>query len=140
MGAECVYFNLKKTSRMVGQMYNRHMRNSGLKGTQYTLLRALSHSGRVAVSKFAERMDIDRTTLTRNLKLLEKEGLIRIESGQDRRVRFIELTDEGDAALKKAQPLWVKAQSEMLERIGPDRWKAMMQELEQISQAAKELT
>ena len=71
----------------------------------------------------------DRTTLTRNLKLLEKQNLIRVNSGNDRREREVTLTDQGREAVAKAYPLWQKAQRHVVKSLGEERWKALRQEL-----------
>ncbi len=69
---------------------------------------------------------MDRTTLTRNLKPLEKQGFLQIQPGQDQRMRVISLTDEGQAALAKALPLWEIAQARVLEQLGQERWSTLL--------------
>src|SRR6266851_4401207 len=72
---------------------------------------------------------LDSTTLARNLKPLEQQGLVRIEPGEDRRVRLIRLTEPGYTLLQQALPSWEKAQAEMMTRLGPARWDALHADL-----------
>lgn len=83
----------------------------------------------ITLTRLANATVTDRTTLTRNLKLLEKQGLIRIDAGGDRREREISITREGAETLKKAYPLWQKAQTQVINGLGPQHWKAMQDEL-----------
>lgn len=72
---------------------------------------------------------MDRTTLTRNLKPLEKQGFIEIEPGQDQRMRVVTLTAKGHAALAKALPLWEQAQEFVVEGLGQKRWSSLLEGL-----------
>ena len=103
---------------MVTQVYDGYMRGLGLKSTQFTLLRALSFVAPVSMSGLAERLKIDRTTLTRNFKILESEGLVTVKQGSDRRTRHIDLTEEGWARFNRALPHWERAQTELKTRLG----------------------
>ena len=68
----------------------------------------------------------DRTTLTRNLKPLERKGLVEIVPGEDRRVRMVSITDAGRIAFERAKPLWAEAQAAMVERLGDEDWQALI--------------
>ena len=85
--------------------------------------------GPLTVTKLAEVTVTDRTTLTRNLRLLAKKGLIRIQMGSDRREREVTLTDRGREALAKGYPFWQKAQTYVVKGLGEERWKALREEL-----------
>jgi len=116
LGAEvatCVCFNLRKAARAVTQLYDAVLRPSGLRVTQFSILAVLSRSGPLTQSRLASATVTDRTTLTRNLRLLEAKGLIRVERGADRRQREVGLTEPGRKALAKAYPLWKEAQARM---------------------------
>ncbi len=114
--AACVCFNLRKAARAVTQLYDGILRPSGLRVTQFSILAVLARSGPLTQSRLAGATVTDRTTLTRNLRLLEAKGLIRIEQGADRREREIGLTEAGRKALAKAYPLWKEAQARMEKR------------------------
>ncbi len=83
----------------------------------------------ITLTRLANATVTDRTTLTRNLKLLEEQGLIRIDAGDDRREREISITREGADAVRRAHPLWQKAQAQVMHGLGPKRLKAMQDEL-----------
>ncbi len=105
------------------------MQSTGLRVTQLNLLAAISILGPSTINTLADKLAIDRTTLTRNLKLLEQQGSIDITAGRDRRERIASITPEGERALKAAFPLWQDAQSQVVEAIGQDRWCELMTSL-----------
>lgn len=94
------------------------MAPSGLRVTQFSLLRTLERAGRTSISELAERLALDRTTLTRNLRPLDRQGLLRMTSGDDRRMRSVELTRAGARAIRTALPLWERAQQQVSDRVG----------------------
>ena len=80
---------------------------------------------------------MDRTTLTRNIKLLAKQGLVKVVEGDDRRVRVVELSREGRGALAKALPLWEQAQSRIVEGLGKERLDNMLKDLSALVELAR---
>ena len=126
---ECVCGSLRKATRAVTQLYDGMLRPTGLRVTQFGILGTTMAMEPVTVTRLAGATVTDRTTLTRNLKLLEKQGLIRVNSGNDRRERKVTLTDRGREAVIKAYPLWHKAQSDVVKLLGEERWKVLQQEL-----------
>jgi DNA-binding MarR family transcriptional regulator len=127
----CTCFNLRKASRAVTQKFDEILKPSGLLVTQFTVLVAVAMSEAKTINELAEGLVMDRTTLTRNLKPLEREGWLKIEPGQDRRTRIVQLTSEGEAALTKALPLWKQAQNSTVEILGEQRWKALLSHLQE---------
>jgi DNA-binding MarR family transcriptional regulator len=89
-------------------------------------------AGPVSVTRFAELTVMDRTTLTRNLELLQKQGLIEVASSRDRRTRIVTITAEGNEALARALPLWKKAQSHVVETLGEAHWSTMLADLSEM--------
>lgn len=136
--AMCTSFNLRKAARAVTQFYDDALRESGLKSTQFSLLAAAALAGKAPISRLAEDMAMDRTTLTRNLKPLQAEGLLRIEAGADRRVRNVAVTPEGEALLEKAMPMWRKAQTQMIDKLGDDRWGDLLRQLQSVRRVLQE--
>ncbi|AFZ31928.1 transcriptional regulator, MarR family [Gloeocapsa sp. PCC 7428] len=129
VASDCTCFNLRKASRVITQLFDQVLQPSGILANQFTLLAALSVAESVSITHLAQELVMDRTTLTRNLKPLEREGLIRIEPGQDQRVRIVSLTQKGQAALAKALPLWQQAQAKVIEKLGQDRWQTLLSHL-----------
>lgn len=123
---ECTCFNLRKAMRIVTHIYDDAMRPTGLRATQFALLVHASAMGPVPLTKLAEAMATDRTTLARNLEPLEKEGLLSVEEGKDRRSRIVSVTDEGLGKLAQAYPVWKKTQDEVKGIIGPEDWSELV--------------
>ncbi len=129
---QCACFNTRKAARAVTRFYDDMLAPSGLKATQLTMLGAISISGPTRMSELAEMLALDKTTLTRNLKLLEAGGLIAIAAGADRRVRVVALTGAGTDALEHALPRWREAQRRIVEHLGEARWRRLVADLAEI--------
>jgi DNA-binding MarR family transcriptional regulator len=110
----CLNFRIRRTARLVSRYYDDVVRPTGLNIAEFNLLVALAISGEIAVTRFAEFMAMERSALARNLRALERKGLLRIETGQDRRTRFPALTARGRHKLQEALPVWEKAQSALV--------------------------
>ncbi len=125
----CVCFSLRKTARAVTQLYDAALRPCGLRATQFTMLTAVRVLGGVTVNHLAEALVMDRTTLTRNLTPLKRDGLIRVQPGADRREREVTLTAAGWDILTRAMPLWEQAQGRITKGLGQDRVGHMLKDL-----------
>jgi DNA-binding MarR family transcriptional regulator len=102
-------------------LYDEALAPAGIKVTQFSLLRAVERNEPAAIGILSEELDLDRTTLARNLNPLERDGLIELAAGSDRRVTEVRLTRKGRAAVEKALPLWRQAQAEIGERFPAGR-------------------
>ena len=109
---------VRRAARVVGNYYDLHLKSVGLKGTQFTLLNAIFLNPSITITQLADLLLLNRTTLNRNLKPLEREGLVRTDPGKDQRTRVLKLTQEGRSILLRALPLWVEAQSGVVETLG----------------------
>lgn len=118
VAASCICLNLRKAARAVTQLYDDALRPSGLRATQFSLLAAVDLAGPVPVTGLAEALVMDRTTLTRNLGTLARDGMVAIRAGRDRRTRLVELRPRGRTALRRALPLWERAQATLTARAG----------------------
>jgi DNA-binding MarR family transcriptional regulator len=125
----CMCHNLRQAARAITQAYDEALRPTGLRATQHSLLRVLEITGPVSVSTLAVRAVMDRTTLARNLDLLEREGLVRIQSGEDARVREVSLTAAAHKRLAAALPFWKQAQAQLTSRLGPARSVRLLSDL-----------
>jgi len=123
---ECTCFNLRKATRVVTQVYDDAMRQTGLRVTQFSLLAHTYVMGPVPLTRLADAMVTDRTTLARNLEPLVKEGFLSIEDGEDRRSRIISITDDGLKKLAEAYPLWKRTQDEVKKAMGAGEWADMI--------------
>ncbi|OWW19900.1 hypothetical protein AYR66_10700 [Noviherbaspirillum denitrificans] len=93
-------------------MYDKALKPSGLKITQFSILRLLKHFPGLTTGEMADALVMDSTTLTRTLKIIHNSNWIESAAGEDRRERHWSLTAEGRARLQAAEPLWKSAQKE----------------------------
>ena len=133
----CVGFNIRKASRAISQYYESMLKPCGIRGTQFTLLANIKSAGTPTINELAEALVMDRTTLTRNLQALEKQGLVRTGKGTDRRTRRVTLTSKGSEQLAEAIPYWQKAQGNMIKHLGVDQWEDLRIILEKLVQTVK---
>jgi DNA-binding MarR family transcriptional regulator len=127
--SQCTCFSLRKATRAVTQLYDEALRPTGLRSTQFSLLTLLEAAGPLPMTRLADEAVMDRTTLSRNLEVLEREGLVRIRPGADARVREVELTRAGSARLEDALPRWEQAQRAIARSLGPGRVRRMLADL-----------
>lgn len=130
----CTCFNVRRASRAVTQFYDDIMAPSGVKATQFTMLGAVALMGPASVTRLAEHLALDRTTLTRNLKVLAEQDLVAISAGEDRRERVVSLTGDGQAAIERATPVWHKAQDALTARFGEERWRRMIEDMNDLGE------
>ncbi|HEV3150432.1 MAG TPA: MarR family transcriptional regulator [Acidobacteriaceae bacterium] len=107
----CTCSALRRATRAVTAHYEAHFRGSGLRGTQFTILSCLAQAGPLPMTRLADLLGVERTTLTRNLTVLARHGLVEWVSAKDGRVRKATLTKAGDAMLHKCLPRWVAAEA-----------------------------
>ena len=111
---QCVCTAARRHSRDLTRVFEKAMRGSGVHVTQFTLLATLVQTGPIPTTRLADFQGLERTTLTRNLALLVRDGFVRIDEGEDRRVRKVAITPAGEAAARRAYPFWKKAQDAAL--------------------------
>lgn len=133
IGKNCVCFNLRRAARQVTQRFDRNLRQSGLKANQFSILMASYDQDGIRLTRMAKILGMERTTLTRNLALLERLGLVSIEPGDDRRERNIRITEKGAGLLEKALPMWQQAQREIIELIGGDKIEGLLTGLHEVA-------
>lgn len=109
--ASCNCFAIRSAARQATQFYDRHLARAGLRTTQFSVLATLDRLGSLAIGELAARMVMDRTTMGRALRPLEREGLVTIAPGRDGRTRALTLTEAGRERLREARPLWREAQA-----------------------------
>ena len=132
---DCVSYRLRRAARVAAKFYDNALKPCGLRNTQFTLLSALDHLSETNIGDLSEELAIDGTTLTRNLEVLRRRGLIENTVAEDGRMRTVHLTAAGRRAFGKAKPLWRKAQRTMLKAIGSGDWSEMQLRLNEIEAA-----
>jgi DNA-binding MarR family transcriptional regulator len=103
------------------------------------VLYTIYNSASITISKLAGELDMDRTTLTRNLSVLERQGLINISSGKDHRTRIITITSKGTNSIANAIPLWNEIQCKVKQEMGEKAWHELIQSLSQFMRIAERL-
>ena len=137
IAAECLCLNLRKASRLITQYYDQILEPAGIRCTQLTILAAISRIGNRSLTDLAQSLAMDRTTLTRNLKPLEKHGwVIRVDS-PNHRMRNYALSPSGEKVLKQAVPLWEEAQNSIVSMLGDSRRKRLFQHLLRVTAAGR---
>ena len=116
----CYCVNVRRASRAVTKIYDQALESSGLKVTQYSLLKNIDAYGPLTTSGLARLLTLDRTTLVRNLKLLEAAGFIENRPSSDPRERQVCITEHGRQTVALALPLWKNAQRRMSQHIGAE--------------------
>lgn len=118
----CVCAALRQVTRAVTHIYDQALRPSGLRAMQFSILMTIRGHGEATVTELTAHLKMDQTTVTRSLQILERKGWIQPVKQADRRKRTVRLTSKGTATLKKAEPLWMSAQSLALNALGTDTW------------------
>ncbi len=113
--------NLRQAARAVTAQFDAQLQSTGLRATQLNLLMAVETGAATTITDLAEILAMDRTTMTRNLKLLRDRGLVE-------RSR-IALTGKGRRSAALALPLWEQAQARFVESLGSQRWDSLIDEL-----------
>ncbi len=132
----CACQNLRRLTRMVTRIYDQELRSAGIEITQFGLLTALTIVEVANQKRLSAGFAMDSTTLTRTLKLLIKEGWIRVKRGKDRRERLFNLTPAGKRQIAEAQPYWEKAERRLRQELGRSGWKRMKAAVSRMTEAA----
>lgn len=120
--AECPWFSLRKASRVATTVANNFLQESGLLVTQLCVLVIIARRESATYKELADDLVMDPTTLSRNLKPLERSGFIAIKPGEeDARTKLASLTDAGEETLATALPLWEQAKNEITATFGKER-------------------
>jgi len=123
-------------SRAVTRFYDDMLRPTGLRATQLVVLVAVGGGEAVSITALAKLMGMDRSTLTRNLTPLERDGLIRVGNEGWRRSRTVEITKKGGARLREATSLWERAQETLRGKLGIRKWGTIRADLDDLIRAA----
>ena len=121
----CLCHNARMASRVITRAYDEALRPMGLRATQVAALAAVGARGALSIKSLADSLEMERTTLTRNLRPLEQQGYVAIAPEARHRSRVLTLTKSGQAALLEALPPWEAAQRSAMEQLGAQRWPAV---------------
>jgi DNA-binding MarR family transcriptional regulator len=135
----CTCSELRKAARAVTLLYDNAFKSSGLLSTQLGVLHVIYKSDSIRITHLAKKLGMDRTTLTRNLSVLERQGFIKISSGKDNRTRIVAITSKGRTTVAKAIPLWNEVQRKVKQHMGETSWNELMDNLSQFVKVADQL-
>ncbi len=133
----CACATIRRASRAVTQLYDEWLREYGIEGPQFALLAMLDRLGEANQTTMGQRFDLDKTTLSRNLKLLKRKGWIETVPGADARERRVRLTAVGRRQLAAARPAWKTVQSRLRNALTEHDWDATLHVLNGITAAAR---
>jgi DNA-binding MarR family transcriptional regulator len=138
LGATCVCSNLRRASRIVTNYYDSLLAQvCDLRVSQIIVLVVLYLAGSQTINELAEKLDLDRTTLGRNLKPLAQQNLLTVEPGNDQRTRIVGLTAHGEETLLLVLPQWEQAQAHMLADMQQGQLEGFLTQLSSVSARAR---
>jgi DNA-binding MarR family transcriptional regulator len=116
--SSCHCIVLRKASRRVSAIYDAALEPVGINIGQFSLLRNIARRGPVSLTELGVLMELDRSTIGRNTKVLERMGLVETADGEDNREALLVLADKGRERLQAAMPLWEATQQRISEKLG----------------------
>lgn len=116
----CHCIVLRKASRRVSSYYDDALAPLGVNIAQFSLLRNINRMAPVSLTDLGQRVELDRSTVGRNAKVLERMGLVDIRPGKDQREATLTVSEAGQAVLREGAPLWDGVQAGIESRLGPD--------------------
>jgi DNA-binding MarR family transcriptional regulator len=126
----CNCFAARQAARHVTKLYERHLAPAELTSAQFSILIGLDEAGEMTMNELAKALVMDRTTLLRAIKPLQRDELVISRAGaNDVRQLVFSLSSAGARRLKKAFPLWMKAQQEFEAVIGSGEAARMRRDL-----------
>jgi len=134
----CAAYQFRRTSRAVARLYDAALAPAGLRSTQFAILTAIAKLQPISMSHIGEVLVIEPATMTRSLRLLQKDGLIEIAPRGLRRQRLLTLTSTAEKALAVAVPLWREMQARFLAGLGKE-WQEFRDGLEHAADVAVSL-
>jgi DNA-binding MarR family transcriptional regulator len=130
----CIFLHVRRASRVVSQLYEEALSDCDLNPAQFLLLVALARLGPSPLSSIADRLQLDRTTLTRNLAALVDSKLVSIAADpRDRRSRIVSILRPGLNAIERSYASWEIAQRRVAEQLGDSRVNQILGELNQLA-------
>lgn len=117
----CHCILLRKAAKKVSSYYDEALAPLGVNIGQFSLLRNINRLAPVSLTDLATRVELDRSTVGRNAKVLERMGLVKIGNGEDQREAMLSIAPKGHAILKQGAPLWDGVQDDIEARLGPDK-------------------
>lgn len=135
----CACATARQAARALTQLYDSELRDSGLEVPQFALMSTLEQGGPCGVVELARRHALDKTTVSRNLRLLERKGWIEPSAAGDKRRHEFVLTRRGLQCLSSAKPKWKKVQNQLRSGMTAEQWDEMFRVFRTVTRAAQKL-
>jgi DNA-binding MarR family transcriptional regulator len=133
----CTCFNVRRVSRAITQFFDAEVGRHSLRPTQAPILRALNAKNGWSMAELSEWLGMERTTLLRNLRPLQRDGLVQAKGGGRGGHVQLEITAKGRTILAKLQPAWRSAQDKVVAILGKERWSSIITDLEKVAARLK---
>ena len=133
----CVCFNLRWATRVMTNFFDAELRRHGIRATQSAILLALKAKESWTMADLSEALGIERTTLVRNLRPLQRDGLVTADGGGRGGRVELAITTKGRRQIEKVMPAWRAAQNAAVKTLGEQRWSAILADLEKVAVALK---
>lgn len=134
----CLFQRTRAAARAVTKLYEDELRSIGLRATQAVVLATVAAKGELSISALSDELEMDRTTLTRNLRPLEDRRLLAISSEGRHRTRLVRLLPAGEAMLGLASVRWEQAQTSLEQSLGESRVVPVRRAIAAITKSASE--
>lgn len=125
VGRECIAFRVRMLNRMITAIYDEALASVGLKASQFNLLVATVNREETRPAELAKYLEMDESTLSRNVERMCAKGWLRLEPEEDWRSHLIKATEKGLGLIRKGYPAWQKAQEEVHRRLGSENVAAL---------------
>jgi DNA-binding MarR family transcriptional regulator len=132
MKSECYCTTFRAAMRRMAAAYDDALQPVGLNVQQFALLRRVARGEPVSLTELAERSELDRSTVGRNVRVLERDGFLELSRGDDQREAVVALSRRGRKVLEQGAPLWEACQAGIEDRVGRDRMRVLREALERI--------
>ena len=140
MNAFCASHNLRRAARLVTRHYDRALRPIGITAAQLPILAAISTGNGRSIAALSNSLDIEASSLSRDLALLQKKRLVRLTTADDKRLRTLELTARGRQTLVTGFAAWRRAHASLLAEIGERDFEAMIRNTKKLGKAVKDMS
>jgi DNA-binding MarR family transcriptional regulator len=126
----CTCFNVRRVSRVITQFFDAEVRRHGIRPTQTPILGALQAKSGWSMAELSEWLGMERTTLLRNLRPLQRDGLVQAKGAGRGGLVELGITAKGRTALAKTLPAWRSAQDKVVSSLGKERWSTIIRDLQ----------
>jgi DNA-binding MarR family transcriptional regulator len=135
----CASVNVRRAARVVTRHYDAALRKAGISATQLPLLAAINSGTNTSITALAATLDLERSTISRELEILKKRGLVATATGTDRRATALKLTARGLRTLIAAYRAWERAHEAIIGTYGQQRFENLLEQTRELGKQVKAL-